>query len=128
IVAANDSTRIESSTADHRLAEAVAVVRFVFSVEDLALTRFAISPMWELVSSLLALRDPSHAALHVPWLRSLSGRLSGLALERALGVTPPRGYSPAFVVPIPAGPLRAIAVELAALRGTPDARIHVALC
>lgn len=45
------------------------MVRFVFSVEDLALTRFAISPMWELVHSLVALRDQSHAALHVPWLR-----------------------------------------------------------
>src|SRR5205823_5031970 len=47
------------------------------------------SPWWErngsleLVHSQLALRDPSHAALHVPWLRSLSGRLDGLALERA---------------------------------------------
>ena len=58
------------------------MVRFVFSLEDLALTRFAISPMWELVRSVLALRDPSHAALHLPWLRSLSGRLHGLALER----------------------------------------------
>jgi hypothetical protein len=42
------------------------MVRFVFSVEDLSRTRFAISPMLELVHSLLALRDPSHAALHVP--------------------------------------------------------------
>ncbi len=57
------------------------MVRFVFSVEDLARTRFAISPMFELVHSLVALRDPSHAALHVPWLRSLSGRLDGLPLS-----------------------------------------------
>ena len=61
-----------------------AVVRFVFSVEDLARTRFAISPISELVHSLVALRDPSHAALHVPWLRTLSGRLDGLALTRAV--------------------------------------------
>ena len=46
-------------------------------------TRFAISPMWELVRSLVVLRDPSHAALHVPWLRSLSGRLDGMALAGA---------------------------------------------
>ncbi|MFL5863112.1 MAG: DUF5937 family protein [Solirubrobacteraceae bacterium] len=100
------------------------MVRFVFSVEDLALTRFAISPMWELVTSLLALRDPSHAALHVPWLRSVSGRLSGLALERALAVTPPRGYSPDFVVPLPTGPLGDIAEDLAALRATPATQIR----
>jgi hypothetical protein len=35
------------------------VVRFVFSVEDLARTRFAISPMSELVLSLVAWGDPS---------------------------------------------------------------------
>src|SRR4051794_29818257 len=59
------------------------MVRFAFSVEDLARTRFAISPMFELERSLLALRDPSTAALHVPFLRSLSGRLAGI--ERARG-------------------------------------------
>lgn len=100
------------------------MVRFVFSVEDLSLTRFAISPMWELVHSLLALRDPSHAALHVPWLRSLSGRLDGLPLERAAALTPPRGYSPDFVLPLPDGPLGDISADLAALRATPAARIR----
>ena len=61
--------------------------------------------MWELVHSLVALRDPSHAALHVPWLRSLSGRLDGLALEQAVALTPPRGFAPDFLTPPPAGPL-----------------------
>ena len=100
------------------------MVRFVFSLEDLALTRFAISPMWELVHSLLALRDPSHAALHVPWLRSISGRLNGLALGPAVALTPPRGFSPDFVVPLPSGPLGDITDDLAALRATPAAQIR----
>ncbi len=100
------------------------MVRFVFSVEDLSRTRFAISPMLELVHSLLALRDPSHAALHVPWLRSLSGRLQGLPLERAAALHPPRGYSPDFVLPLPDGPLGHISDDLAALRATPVARIR----
>jgi Helix-turn-helix domain/Family of unknown function (DUF5937) len=100
------------------------VVRFVFSVEDLAHTRFAISPMSELVLSLVAWRDPSYAALHVPWLRSLSGRLDGLALERAVLLTPGRGYTPDFMAPPPAGPLGSIADDLAALRATPEARVR----
>ena len=83
------------------------MVRFVFSVEDLARTRFAISPIWELTHSLVAMRDPSHAALHVPWLRTLSGRLEGLALERAIALIHPRGYVPDFLLPPPAGPLGA---------------------
>lgn len=100
------------------------MVRFVFSVEDLALTRFAISPMWELVRSVLALRDPSHAALHLPWLRSLSGRMQGLALERVAALNPPRGYTPDFLVPLPSGPLGDIEDDLAALRSTPVAHIR----
>jgi DNA-binding transcriptional ArsR family regulator len=100
------------------------VVRFIFTVEDLALTRFAISPMWELVRSVLALRDPSHAALHLPWLRSLSGRLHGLALERVAALNPPRGYSPDFLVPLPSGPFSDIDDDLAALRLTPIAHIR----
>jgi DNA-binding transcriptional ArsR family regulator len=100
------------------------MVRFVFSLEDLAVTRFAISPIWEITASLLALRDPSHAALHVPWLRSVSGRLAGLPLEQALAVTPPRGYSPDFIVPLPSGPLGDIATDLATLRATPAAQIR----
>ena len=100
------------------------MVRFVFTVEDLARTRFAISPMWELVRSLLALRDPSTAALHVPWLRSLSGRLGGIALEPAVALLPLSGYAPDFLTPPPAGPLGAIDDDLAALRATPVALIR----
>ena len=100
------------------------MVRFVFSVEDLARTRFAISPISELTHSLLAWRDPSHAALHVPWLRSLSGKLDGLALERAVLLTPGRGYTPDFLAPPPAGPLGSIADDLAALRATPLAQVR----
>jgi hypothetical protein len=100
------------------------VVRFVFSVEDLARTRFAISPMLELVHSLVALRDPAHAALHLPWLRSLSGRLDGLALERAVALLPPRGFTPDFLTPPPSGPLGSIEDDLAALRATRVAQIR----
>jgi DNA-binding transcriptional ArsR family regulator len=100
------------------------VVRFVFSVEDLVRTRFAISPMWELVRSLVVLRDPSHAALHVPWLRSLSGRLDGRALAGAIALLPPRGYTPDFLTPPPAGPLGGITDDLAALRDTRPEQIR----
>ena len=100
------------------------MVRFAFSVEDLARLRFAISPISELVLSLVAWRDPSYAALHVPWLRSLSGRLDGLALERAVRLTPGSGYTPDFLAPPPAGPLGGIADDLAALRATPVARVR----
>jgi biotin operon repressor len=100
------------------------MVRFVFTVEDLARTRFAISPIWEAVHSLVAFRDPAAAALHVPWLRSLSGRLGGLELERAVALNPPRGFRPDFTTPPPAGPLGTLEDDLAALRRTPLAQIR----
>jgi DNA-binding transcriptional ArsR family regulator len=100
------------------------VVRFVFGVEDLARTRFAISPMWELMRSLAAFRDPATAGLHVPWLRSLSGRLGGIPLEPAVALIPPRGYAPDFVTPPPAGPLGDVGDDLAALRRTSTAQIR----
>ena len=101
------------------------MVRFVFTVEDLARTRFAISPMWEAVHSLAALRDPSTAALHVPWLRTLSGRLGGIALEPAVALMPDSGYRPDFPTPPPAGPLGRIEEDLAALRKTPVRQIRL---
>lgn len=100
------------------------VIRFVFSVEDLARTRFAISPMWEAIRSLVALQDPSSAALHLPWLRSLSGRLAGLALEPVVVLIPPRGYMPDFLTPPPGGPLGRIDDDLDALRRTPVKQIR----
>ena len=100
------------------------MIRFVFSVEDLARTRFAISPLWEAIRSLVALQDPSSAALHLPWLRTLSGRLDGLALEPVVALVPPRGYWPDFLTPAPSGPLGRIADDLDALRRTPVGQIR----
>jgi DNA-binding transcriptional ArsR family regulator len=100
------------------------MIRFVFSVEDLARTRFAISPMWEAIRSLAALQDPSSAALHLPWLRSLSGRLGGIGLEAVVALIPPRGYMPDFLTPPPTGPLGRIDDDLDALRRTPVRQIR----
>ena len=100
------------------------MVRFVFSVGDLARTRFAVSPMWEAIRSLVALRDPSTAALHLPWLRPLSGRLGGIALEPVVALIPPRGYAPDFLTPPPSGPVGRIEDDLDALRRTPVEQIR----
>src|ERR1700689_3168045 len=51
------------------------MLKIALSVEDLANTRCAISPLTETVCSLPAITDPSRHALHLPWLRSIRGRL-----------------------------------------------------
>jgi DNA-binding transcriptional ArsR family regulator len=51
------------------------MLKIELSVEDLADTRFGISPLTETVFSLLAITDPSRHTLHLPWLRSIRGGL-----------------------------------------------------
>jgi hypothetical protein len=90
----------------------------------MARTRFAVSAMWELAHSLQALRDPSRAAVHLPWLRSLSGRLGDLDLAPVVALVPPRGYTPDFLTPPPEGPLGEIEDELAAVAATPPETVR----
>ena len=97
--------------------------RFRFGVEDLAKLRFAISPMFEMVSSLVALRDPSSAATHLPWVQRTRGRLAGLDLGAALTLAPPSGYIPDYITPPPMTPVACIEDELAILRATPREQV-----
>ena len=94
------------------------MISFHFSLEDLALTRFAISPMWELITGLRVLRDPARAALHLPWVREALPIARELDLGRALTLTPPEGYMPDFLTPPPSGPLASFADELELVRAT----------
>ena len=50
--------------------------------DDLAETRFAFSPIWELGMSLYKpMRDPSKHALHLPWLQEAKRAIDGHDLE-----------------------------------------------
>lgn len=100
------------------------MVRYEFGLSDLARLRFAISPMWELVISLRALRDPSEATMHLPWVRSVRERVRGLDLLPLLGLVPPKGYIPDFLTPPPKTPLASLEEELEAIRSTPVARVR----
>src|ERR671936_2418975 len=51
------------------------MIRIALGVEDLANTRFGVSPLSETVHSLRALVDPSQHTLHLPWVRSVGARL-----------------------------------------------------
>ena len=57
------------------------MITFELGVEDLADTRFALSPLHETVLSLRVLRDPGLYALHLPWRRSVLGQLAQLDTE-----------------------------------------------
>ena len=100
------------------------MVTFEFTVQDLARTRFAISPMWELVTSLRMLRDPQRAAMHIPWMRAALPIARRLELDAAFALTPSKGYIPDFLTPPPSSPVASIAEELDRVRETPAAQLR----
>jgi DNA-binding transcriptional ArsR family regulator len=106
------------------------MVRIELGVDDLANTRFGISPLMETVASLWALTDPSRHTLHLPWLRAVRGRLDAddVRLLRSLvGASriPPdyRGNPsrpvPDFLTPRPTKFVARFDAELATVRETP---------
>ncbi len=97
---------------------------FVFGLDDLARTRFAISPMWELISSIRSLRAISEDALLVPWFERVRPALRELDLGAALALHPRHGYIPDFTSPPPSSPLAVFEEELDAVRSTPVALVR----
>ena len=101
------------------------MISYRFDVEDLARTRFAISPMWETAAAIRSLRSPSVAALHVPWIKRIKPRLKGMDLKLALALLPRKGYIADFLTPPPTSPLMTFAEELEVVRSTPaDLVLH----
>jgi DNA-binding transcriptional ArsR family regulator len=107
------------------------MIRLELGVEDLANTRFGISPLAETVRSLRALSDPAQHTLHLPWLRTLRHRVDAddLALLEALigpsripadyrGV-PSRAIAD-FLTPLPRRFVERFEDELDRLRRTPS--------
>ncbi|MFB7475742.1 helix-turn-helix domain-containing protein [Kitasatospora sp. NPDC056184] len=97
------------------------VVTFELGVEDLADTRFALSPLHETVLSLRVLRDPGLSAVHLPWRRSALRVIGGLgASERGLllSLVAARRTVPDFLTPRPETFAPAFEEELAAVRRT----------
>ncbi len=106
------------------------MIRIELGVEDLANTRFGISPLAETVHSLRALSDPSEHTLHLPWLREIRGRLDAgdsKLLQSLVGPSriPPdfRGSPsralPDFLTPRPRRFIVSFEDELASVRATP---------
>ncbi len=92
-----------------------------FSTVDLALTRFAISPMWQVVTSFRLLIGGSAHPVHARWIEQVRPRLAacGLASGWLAELVPVEGYLADFLTPLPADHAGTLAAELAAIRATP---------
>jgi hypothetical protein len=103
------------------------MITYRLGVDDLAATRFAISPLQETVGSLWAVADPGRAALHLPWLRAIRPELEALDTRLLLSIVGPTAALPDFLTPRPVEFAPSIADELAIARATPADRVRADL-
>ncbi|MFG3000872.1 DUF5937 family protein [Streptomyces sp. NPDC048340] len=89
-----------------------------FSAADLAQTRFAVSPMWEVVTSYRMLRRVTEPPPHRRWAAQVRPRLLREGLDRGwlADLIPADGYLADFLNPTPDGPFSELPAELAAIR------------
>ncbi|MEV6683868.1 helix-turn-helix domain-containing protein [Streptomyces sp. NPDC051130] len=100
------------------------MISFELGVEDLADTRFAVSPLSETVLSLRVLHDPGLSAVHLPWRRSVLGALGGLDMGLLMSLVAVRLTLPDFVTPRPTVFDPSFEDELAVARRTPPALVR----
>ncbi len=99
-------------------------LRFHLSVDGLARTRLAHSPLWEAVFSLRAVADPAASGLHEPWALSARSRLDGVDLETLLALWTPCSAVPDFLTPPPLSSRPQFGEELRRVRATPPEQIR----
>ncbi|MFD0690197.1 ArsR/SmtB family transcription factor [Actinomadura fibrosa] len=95
------------------------MISFVLGIDDLADTRFALSPLHETVLSLRVLRDPGRFALHLSWRRQVLDLLTASDAEMLLALVGDRLTLPDFLTPRPPAFAPDFGEELAAVGRTP---------
>ena len=102
------------------------MIRYRFGADDLLRTRFAVSPLFEVVWSTHVLRDPRPRSLHRPWVAAARARLAGLdwsLLDLVANGPGGFGFVPDFITPPPVTPLADLEGELARVRATPPEQV-----
>ncbi|WP_424211250.1 DUF5937 family protein [Streptomyces sp. BI20] len=102
------------------------MLRFVFSAEDMARTRFAISPLWETVMAVRTLAGADPDGVHRRWTAEVRPRLAAARLDLApLHALLPLTSTvvPGFLCPTPSTSAPTLDLELAAVRATAPERI-----
>ena len=69
-------------------------------------------------------RAPSSAALHLPWIEDVRGKIADLDLLPLLSLLPPDGYIVDFITPPPSSPLMRIEDELDLVCDTPTHQVR----
>jgi len=95
------------------------VITIRLNAEDVGRIRFALSPVWEAVTSVRALSNNTARSVHGPWLQKVRPIIEGQDLTLLKALIPSFGYIPDFITPAP--PRRSTSLEsgLAAIAATP---------
>jgi DNA-binding transcriptional ArsR family regulator len=102
------------------------MIRYRFGRDDLLRTRFALSPLFEVVWSAHILRRPERAPLHLPWVAEARDCLAALdwsLLDWLANGYGDFGYVPDFITPPPVSPIADLDGELARVRATPPEQV-----
>jgi DNA-binding HxlR family transcriptional regulator len=99
------------------------------SADDVALTRFATSPLGETVEAVRVLLDPGVHAVHLPWVRWAQASLAHDPIDLGVlpALLPARAARPGFLTPAPDTRLPDFDTELAGLRRTRPADVRASL-
>lgn len=103
------------------------VLRVEVGNEDLTMSRFALSPLWELTHALRLLAGPPDTSVLRPWLVRAHDRYLALTREADVGVIlalNPPGWGADFLAPIPAGVSTTIGDLLDQVRSTPAGQVQ----
>ncbi|MEU4196153.1 DUF5937 family protein [Kribbella sp. NPDC026611] len=104
------------------------MLTITFTVTDLARTRLAVSPLWEIVASIRLLKTRRPPAFHARWEDVTRSRIAGTDLGLLFDLVDPGvWYLPDFLTPPPQSPLPDLLSELAALRRVPPHQVRADL-
>jgi DNA-binding transcriptional ArsR family regulator len=107
----------------------VVLAELAFSADDLAMTRFAISPMLEVVTSFRLATGGTVHPVHQPWIDQVRPRLvaAGLHAGWLADLIPTTGYLADFLTPLPSELSPSLTTELNAVRATPADQVRMDL-
>ncbi|GAB3414082.1 ArsR/SmtB family transcription factor [Flindersiella endophytica] len=100
-----------------------------FSAQDVALTRFAYSPAWELVASVRILKFPGEHPIHRSWVEQVRERVAATRADLTLlaDLVPVHNLIPAFVAPPPRTTTPDLETELAAMCAVSPDQVRASL-
>ena len=106
------------------------MLTITFTVEDLARTRLAVSPLWETVASIRLLKTPRAQTFHQEWARTTKDRIAraGVELELLFDLIDPGvWYLADFLTPPPQSAVPDLATDLSAMRRVPAEQVRADL-